>query len=165
MTPFEYDLCIYRKLKFKNPDPTFHQDKLLLGLIRRMNLDAFWLRASSTIVKNAKRAKMTIKLLELVGLPGPYKDHRSYDLQDHYSYQVSANILLQLQQPGKHESIYTQYHTIRKQRATFGNQVRASVSSNTNPLVLVDEKGGYRRLVNNKCRSFWFSCFMLRLGN
>ena len=48
-TPFECDTCIFRKLRKKFPDQEREQDKLLLLVIRRANLDPFWSRVKSTV--------------------------------------------------------------------------------------------------------------------
>jgi len=40
LIPFECDLCIFRKLKKMNPVEGRPGDDLLLGCIRRINLDA-----------------------------------------------------------------------------------------------------------------------------
>ena len=142
MTPFECDLCIFRKLKMMDPDLKSPQDKLLSGLIRRMNLDAFWSRASSTVTKNAKRAEMMIELSDIIRLKGPFEEEQCYGLTDHCGYKVAATTLMQSRRPGRHSSIYTQFQTIRKQRTTFGNQVRAMSQSDVSPLVLLDKKRG-----------------------
>ena len=42
LTPFECDLCIFRKLRKQSPIQNNAKDKLLLLMIRQMNLDAFW---------------------------------------------------------------------------------------------------------------------------
>ena len=165
MTPFECDLCIFRKLKKRDPLEGHAQDNLLLGVIRRMNLDAFWSRASSTVIGNARRAEMMVELAGLMGLEGPFEELQEYDLEDHCGYQVAATTLLQSRRPGRHDSLYTQFQTIRKQRTTFGNQVRAASQSNASSLVLLDEKGGYRRLVKDKCGSLWFNRFVAGMAN
>ena len=43
LTPFECDTCIFRKLQRRDKIPNNPQDLLLLGCIRRANLDAFFL--------------------------------------------------------------------------------------------------------------------------
>ena len=48
MTTFQCDLCIFRKLQKRNPVVTSKKDELLLGVVRRINLDAFWARARRT---------------------------------------------------------------------------------------------------------------------
>ena len=52
LIPFECDLCIFRKLKKMNPVAGRPGDDLLLSCIRRINLDAMWSRASSTVEAN-----------------------------------------------------------------------------------------------------------------
>ena len=165
MTPFECDLCIFRKLRKCNPSPHNSQDQLLLGVVRRMNLDAFWSRASGTVTQNAKRAQMGIELSSLVGLQGPYEDAGTNPDYDHCGYEVAMVILLQSRRPGKYSTNYTQYQTIRKHRATFGNQIRAAAQSNCTSTVTVDDKGKYRRVVNDKTGSLWFNRFMAGLHN
>ena len=52
MCPFECDTCIFRKLKGRNSKSSSESDKLLLEFIRRANMDAFWSRATSTVLGN-----------------------------------------------------------------------------------------------------------------
>ena len=49
MTPFECDLCIFRKLRKVDPTPNISQDELLMVCIRRINLDSFWARVTTTV--------------------------------------------------------------------------------------------------------------------
>ena len=56
LTPFECDLCIFRKLRKDNPNPKSQADILLMATIRRANLDAFWSRAADTV--NAHRLRL-----------------------------------------------------------------------------------------------------------
>ena len=60
LCPFECDTCIFRKLKKVSPNPTSSRDKLLLAMIRRMNLDAFWARARSTVYQNSRRINQAL---------------------------------------------------------------------------------------------------------
>ena len=52
MCPFECDTCIFRKLKGRDSKSSSESDNLLLEFIRRANMDAFWSRASSTVLGN-----------------------------------------------------------------------------------------------------------------
>jgi hypothetical protein len=59
LVPFECDLCIFRKLRGQEPWDLSEKDKLLLGCIRRISLDAFWSRAMSkfrTVYSNHQKA-------------------------------------------------------------------------------------------------------------
>ena len=73
MVPFEYDTCIFVKLKKGKPNYQNPKDKLLLACIRRLNLDAFWSRTSSTVSANAARIARQIELSRLVGLDSPFQ--------------------------------------------------------------------------------------------
>ena len=68
LVPFECDLCVFRKLRQDNPVSSNPHDDLLLACIRRMNLDAFWSRARSTVLQNNRQAKAPILFYEMVGL-------------------------------------------------------------------------------------------------
>ena len=136
-----------------------------MGVIRRMNMDAFWSRAASTVEKNAERAEMMLEFSGLLGLKGPFEEEGRYSLRDQCGYEVAATTLLRSRRPGRHATLYTQFQTIRKQRTTYGNQIRAASQSNTSPLVLLDEKGGYRRVVQDKCGLLWYNRFMAGLSN
>ena len=54
MTPFECDLCIFRKMRRRNLNFKRQQDKFLLLLIRRENVDAFWSSKINGISKSSK---------------------------------------------------------------------------------------------------------------
>jgi hypothetical protein len=62
LIPFECDLCIFRKLRKYNPSPHSEMDKLLLGCICRMTLDAFWSRSSSTVLANRDKIRQGLAL-------------------------------------------------------------------------------------------------------
>ena len=165
MTPFECDICIFRKLKHASPVPDLQQDKLLLILIRRMNLDAFWSRARSTVMENTRRVKQTLGFSKSVGLDGPYEHEGPYPYYDHCGYEVAVDTLMHSMRPGRHSKTHTQVETIRKLRTSFSSQVRASPQANMNHLSLLDQKGRYLRFATDKCGSLWFDRFMAGLKN
>lgn len=158
--PFECDDCIFVKLRGKLPDMSSPQDRLLLGTIRRMNLDTFWSRESGTIEENARRADRMISICDTVGLPGPFIRNGMLPSYDHCGYQVAISILLLSRRPGKYSPNYTQYGTIRSYRATFSNFSRSSPSSNSGNLSMGDFNGNYLRLVSDDAGSFYFKRFM-----
>lgn len=49
ITPFQCDLCWFRNLQKRAPNPKSQSDSLLLAYIRRVNLDAFWSRSPKTV--------------------------------------------------------------------------------------------------------------------
>ena len=160
LIPFECDLCIFRKLRKVDPLVISSKDQLLLVCIRRMNLDAFWSRARSTVAQNTRNVKTSIKFSESLGLQGTFEHQGPYQDWDHCGYEVASNILLYSRNTGKHDTTHTQFETIRKLRSVFSNHCRAAPQSNVTNYSMVDGKGKYTKLVNDKCGSLWFQRFM-----
>ena len=161
LTPFECDLCIFRKLRKVNPDYNNYSDKLLLGCIRRANLDAFWSRSSSTVQRNRSLIDQQLNLSSRLGLVGPYVHEGPMPQHDHCGFEIAVSMLLKSKDhTGRHSKQYLQFDTIRKLRSAYGNQVRSSPQSNREKLSLVDEKGYYRRMTADVCGSLWFSRFI-----
>jgi hypothetical protein len=160
LVPFECDGCIFSKLRKGitiASDPA--KDRMLLACIRRANLDAFWSRASSTVIANGDRVRSALVLSESVGLQGPYESDGRLPQYDHCGYEVAIQMLLASQKPGKYSHQYSQWDTIRKIRTVYSNQYKSSVSFNSVVVALGDDRGQAQRLVNDKCASLWFSRF------
>ena len=74
---FQCDLCVFRKLRGLSPNLSNPKDANLLACIRRVNLDAFWSRASSTVSAQRRLVERSIDLTAQLGLepmflePGP----------------------------------------------------------------------------------------------
>lgn len=85
--PFECDLRIFHKLKFRDPIESNTADKTLLACIRRGNLDAFWSSAKSTIEGNTRNLKKTSKFSTTLGLGGPAITKR-----DHYQMETTVGM-------------------------------------------------------------------------
>ena len=50
--PFECDLCHFRNLNLRDPDPQSPKDNYTLMAIRRASLDSFWSRERSIVGAN-----------------------------------------------------------------------------------------------------------------
>ena len=150
---FECDICIFRKLRKSRPNLNLPKDKLLMVVIRRMNLDAFWARARSTVNQNTRRVRQTLEFSDALCLSGPFEHEGHYPYANHCGYEVAATILMHSRRSGRHDASYTQYETIRKLRSSYSSHVRAVPQTNVNQLSMVDQKGQYARLTMDKCGS------------
>jgi hypothetical protein len=161
LVPFECDLCIFRKLtKTAQPDARNPQHDLLLGAIRRVNLDAFWSRSTATVNGNRDNLKQGLALSALVGLDGPYVHKGPYPSFDHAGYEVAIQMVLMSRRKGRHNPTHLQFDTVRKLRTVYGNQMRAAPEANRVTLSLGDQKGRYTRFTHDKCTSLWFHRFL-----
>jgi hypothetical protein len=93
MLSFECDLCIFRKLRDQHQtDPQSQVDTCLMLTIRRMNLDAVWSRATSTVVGNAGVVARGLRHSASLGLTGPYLAMGPLPYHDHCGYEVALQL-------------------------------------------------------------------------
>lgn len=162
LVSFECDSCIFGKLYKREPSSSSTQDCLALACIRRINLDAFWSRARSTVEANASKVREGLKNSRKIGLDGPYLDPGPLPSHDHCGYEVAIQMVLSSLDAGRYADSHKQWDTIRKLRSCYSNQVRAARDANCIALVLADTKGvAYQRLAVDVCGSLWFQRFML----
>ena len=83
MVQFEYNWCVFVKLKKKRPDLTITTDVLLMACIQQATLDAFWSWAGSTVNGQATLVQKGMALSKLVGLEPPYLEPRPLSAYDH----------------------------------------------------------------------------------
>jgi hypothetical protein len=111
---------------------------MLLGCIRRMNLDAFWSRAEDTVNGNRDKLADTLTLSNLVGLQGLCVHDGPYPDYDHCGYEVAIDMLLMSRPTGRNSKSHLQFDTIRKLQSAYGNQVRSSPQSTRTVMALRD---------------------------
>jgi len=160
LVPFECDRCIFIKLRGSLPSPSDPTDLLLMATIRRMNLDSFWSRETSTVKANLSKVKHMLETSLTIGLTGPFKVQPPLPLFDHCGYEVALIILLRSRHPGKHRDDYTQFDTIRGYRSAYSNFIRASSVNTAITRALGDFSGNYQRFTEDQCASFYFKRFM-----
>ena len=73
MTQFVCELCVFCILKGREPNGR-ESDTLLLEVIVRVTLDAFWNQARNTVSRNCAMIERNIKQLSVIELEGPYRD-------------------------------------------------------------------------------------------
>ena len=123
MTAFECDLCVFRKLNRRDPIPNSATDQNLTTCIRRVILDAFWARASSTVKNNANKVDEMLALSQTLGLPGPFDVPGPFPYYDHCGYQVAILTVFSSVGPGAYSPTHKQWDTIRRMRTAYSNQV------------------------------------------
>jgi hypothetical protein len=114
---FECDLCIFRKLKGRIPDPDSNMDALCQAAVRRVNLDAMWARSKHTAQGQRDMLNQGLRYSKLAGLEGPYWYEGLLPAHDHCGYKVAIQMVLKSRAPAKHSQNYTQFDTIGKLRS------------------------------------------------
>ena len=159
MTPFECDVCVFRRLKNRDPNFKRQQDSFLLDLIRRANLDAFWSRARSTVAQNLSKVKLLLEFSKNTGVDGLFVSRKPFPMKDHCGYELAIATLQYSRRPRKHTQQYTKFDTVWKLRSAYSNWLWASTHTNQHHFVLNDDAGKFVRLIDNKSSSLWFQRF------
>jgi len=134
--PFQCNLCIFWVLRKGEPNVNLSQDRLLLACIRRVNLDAFWSREKRTVEGNLSAMKRAFAKSEVLGLAGGYPVPGPFPFEDICGYEVALQMVLASKQPGKNDSTYTQFDTIRTYRSTFFNSLGTNCAVCTDRVIL-----------------------------
>jgi hypothetical protein len=92
--------------------------------IRRMNLDALWSRASSTVEVNAGVVARVLRHSKLLALTGPYLSTGPLPYYDHCGYEVALQLLTDSRERGSYQLTHKQFDTISNLRSAYSNQVR-----------------------------------------
>jgi len=71
MLPFRCDLCCFRALQGRDPQEKCSKDVRLLICIRRVTLDAFWSRETTTVEAHSRKIRETIRLSAELGMAPP----------------------------------------------------------------------------------------------
>ena len=153
------DYCVFVKLYARLPDEGTQGDIHIMSCIRRILLDAFWSRATTTVASNTALIRQGLRHSSGIGLEGPYLPPGPLPGFDHCGYEVALQMVLASLERGTYAA-YKQWDTIRKLRSAFSNQVRSSAIANLTTLSLADGKGKYFRLASDPCGSLWFHRFM-----
>ena len=160
ITPFQCDLCVFRRIKGIDPNSSSESDKLTLAYIRRTNLDALWSRARGTVQNNKGTVDRIINGFSPFGMYGPFYDWGPTPAFDHASYETAMALLIDSNRQGKHDSSHKQWDSSRKVKSAIGNFERASATSFWNNVAFVDDnKGSSTRLHCIPTSSMWYQRF------
>ncbi len=135
-------------------------DIRLLGYIRRVNLDVFWSRESSTIaslLSQLRKGKRMSQYLNMdpINLPiGPWP------VRDDLGFQVAIEILRASQEPGRNVKEYQQYESIRKIRSAYSSIFESSPIASKIGLSFKGNKGAMVHFTDSPLNSLFFRSFM-----
>ena len=125
MTPFIHSISIFRLLFNRNARYTQRHHECIV-VIRHINLDVLWSREPSTIKGNMRVLSKCIATCESSGMKPNLPMLGPMPFKDNFGFVMAHSMVLHSLNPGRHNTIYTQYATIQKQRATFSNLYFAS---------------------------------------
>jgi len=90
---------------------TQSDNRFLMKLIRRVNLDALWSWELSTVNGLTRDVRMGIKLSQSMGIPPPYPDLGLFPDHDDFGYGVALQMVWDSLKPGVYVD-YKQFDTV-----------------------------------------------------
>ena len=166
MVPFLCDICVFRRLTGRDYHlASGENDLLLLAAIRRVQLDAFWSRAPSTVSKNATRVSAAITFAETFRLKIPFGAPLKIPEGDHAGYFLAIFMVIKSMKPGRHSKNYQQWDTIRQLRSSFSIFETTLTHFEKDFHGVVSDKGMYLRFGAESTSSVWFSRFAIGCKN
>ena len=156
---FQCDLCVFRKLRRHDPDVSNATDANLLACIRRVNLDAFWSRATSTVNAQRRLVERSLDLSAQLGLEPLFPEPGPLPMIDHCGYSVAVQMVYSSISGGRYSDSHLEFDTIRRLRTVHTNYFRTIGKASASVLAMVGEDGRSRRFTTDPTASEWFAQF------
>jgi len=161
MVPFQCDICHFRNIQKRNPNPLkYAKDALALSCIRRANLDSVWSREPSTVTRNANQARTMEELGEALGFDCVAPPMGPFPLDDTFGMKIACVTLMKSLAPGKWEAT-VQYATARRMRSVFSNLFHASYHGESMSVMAYETQ----KMFTTPCPTYgyWYQRFNLGL--
>jgi hypothetical protein len=158
MTPFQCDLCHFRNMKQRDPDPGDDLDRNLFKYIRRASLDSLWSREPSTVSGNLGQVRAMERCGEDIGLDTISPEMGPFPVEDTFGMKVACAMLRRSLDPGKWEDTI-QFATARKVRSAYSNVYHASAKVGKVAVMAYESTKSF----HTTCETYgyWFERFVL----
>jgi hypothetical protein len=126
LSPFQCDSCWFTVLHGRTWDINRPRDQLNLALIRRVNLDMFWSKETSTVHGMYRVFEQgTLSAMHLGLRPSFLQERRPWPMEDKVGFSEAMLILWQSLKRGKNAEGGQQFDSIRKLRSLVTGMVSA----------------------------------------
>ena len=159
-SPFQCDHCWFVNLKKKVANDLALGDVRLLAYIRRVNLDVMWSSEPSVVKTAWQNLEKGKRLSAELGLPPVDICVGPWPVADTCGFQIAIEMLRASQNPGRNDSSYTQFDSIRKMRSAYLTAYESSPSRCLDNRSFISGKGNHSAMVNSKTQSKLFVKFM-----
>lgn len=122
MTPFQCDSCHFVNIMGREALSDVAEDRRVLAIIRRANLDAFWSRERTTVHANWLEVRRADSILSELGIHEPFGAHQRgpHPPRDTFG-MVAAIAFLQRSLGRGRNAVHIQFDTVRKLRTVYSN--------------------------------------------
>ena len=127
--PFQCDYCWFRNLEKRHYNANSYLDNLILGYIRRVNLDGMWARSPSTVASTKSGLCKLIRAWKEIGATIELPPLGPWPIDDKVGFRLAMGQLRISQREGKNQRTHLQYDTIRKLRSSYSHVHEVSANS------------------------------------
>jgi hypothetical protein len=159
--PFQCDYCWFVNLHKRSANTNFDSDSLLMAYIRRVNLDIMWSKEPTTVGNTLRMLLKGKALSSELGLAPVQLKVGPWPVADNCGFQIAIEILRSSQNPGRNDSEYTQFDSIRKLRSAYLNVYESGPERCLENTCLKTDKGQITSLINSETQSRLFTMFMV----
>ena len=162
VTPFQCDECSwFINLHGRKPLLREYLDQQELKLIRRANFDMFWSREASTVKGIIYDIKDIVKQVNWRDRAMPLSDISPWLVGDKCGMGIALLMLEKSLEPGRKNSKYKQFDTVRKFRSTASNVYAATAEANDDPRVLKSLQGAVLHMNAGAMQSVFMERFTM----
>ena len=156
---FQCDRCWFVNLKKREPNMEDVVVKMLMPYIRRVILDSFWSKETSTVYNNYLVTVKKMKLTMDMDLEPQVEPRGPCPVADSQGFQTALEMVRQSRYKGRNATDYQQFDSIRKFRWASSNEFESGVAAGQD-LMLVGDGGRAFRFTAVPTQSHFFSKFM-----
>lgn len=140
VAPFQCDYCWFVVLHGRILDEKSPRDQLNLALIRRVNLDVFWSKETSTVLGMYRTFDQGLQSALHLGLkPGFLQGRSPWPLKDNVGFGEAMLILWHSLKKGKTSETNQQFDSVRKLRSLSSNMAAAHPHSSMDGISFKDK--------------------------
>ena len=158
LTMFQCDLCHYRNIMGRDPQPNLGSDTLLLRCIRRASLDSLWAREPSTVSNNLNECRRAVRIGSALGFANNFPSMGPFPLEDNWGMKYACTMLIRSLDEGK-TARTIQFGTMRKLRSCYTNVYHSS--KHISKLVTMAKDIRKTVITDSPTYGLWFERFML----
>lgn len=140
LAPFQCQFCWFVNLKGTLPNPSRMKDREVLGIMKRVNLDMFWSRATKTVSGNMSLLRREIRLSQEMELLPLEIARGPWPLNDSQGFQLAMVILKGSQEPGRYSDTHQQFDTVRRFRTVHHHMYESSIVAHNGSCCFEGEK-------------------------
>ena len=159
MVPFQCDKCHFMNIQGREPRVSSHQDNLMLLALRRVILDSFWSRETSTVLANFREGQKEAKIKRTLGMEDRiFRRRGPFPLEDAWGVAEACCVVWRSLDAGKNTK-RVQFDTVWKMRTFQSNYAHAGMEGTG--AVFMNSDGTSARVSNSPTNSVWFNRFMM----